>query len=200
MTRCRASPATASRCACRKATTSPNGRRLREVSRAFLDALGADLAGRRSHARRLPPQAQALHRRPARRSRLRLPDLPQRRQRHGRRADARQYPPRRGAGRLHRLLGRRAVCPPGLHDRGHARAHSVLFWDTSSAPAGGGLHSHQCRLDRRSWKRPDSSAKAMRGLICASTASGRIICSTRGSRTTAISCFRCLGLATLALL
>ena len=147
-------------------------------------ALGADLAGRRSHARRLPPPAQALCRGPAQRSRLCLPDLPQRRQRPGRRADARQYPPRRRAGRLHRLLDRRAVCAQGLHDRGGARAGPVLFRHAAAASARGGLHSRQCRLDPACWKRPVSSARAMRAAICASTGSGRIICSMRGSRTT----------------
>ena len=126
------------------------------------DALGADLAGRRSHPRRLPPAPQALCRGSAQRSRLCLPDLPQRRQCAGRRADARQYPPRRRAGRLHRLLDRRALRPQGLHDRGGARADPVLFRHAAAASPGGGLHSGQCRLDPPAWKRPAFSARAMR--------------------------------------
>ena len=156
---------------------------LREAEPRLPGALGADLAGRRSHPRRLPPAAQALRRGSAQRSRLRLPHLPQRRQCAGRRADARQYPPRRRASRLHRLLGRRAVRPQGLHDRGDARAGPVLFRHAAAASPGGGLHSGQCRLDPPAWRRPAFSARAMRAAISASTGYGRTTCSMRGSRT-----------------
>ena len=55
--------------------------------------------------------------------------------------DARQYPPRRRAGRHHRLLDRRALRAPGLHDRGDARRSS---------------RSASARCGCTGWRRPAS--------------------------------------------
>ncbi len=143
------------------------------------DAVGADLAGRRSHAAGVPPAIAALCRGRADRSGLSVLPVPDRGQRPGRRARACQHSPRRRAGRQPRLLGRRAVYPPRLHDGGGAGAR--FRWRSTCCG---------CTVSRRpasrpisprsvSWKRPASGARAMPGPISASTASGRTICFTR---------------------
>ena len=91
---------------------------LRDGEPRFPDAVGAVLAGRRSHPRRLPPPAQALRRGLADRPVLRVLRLSQAGQRAGRRSDARQHPPRRRPGRQHRLLDGGAVRALRPHDRG----------------------------------------------------------------------------------
>ncbi len=67
----------------------------------------------------------------------------------------------------HRLLDRRALCPPGLHDGGGARAHPVQLRDAAAAPAGGGLHPEQHRLGRACWRRPAFTREGYaRGYLC----------------------------------
>ena len=146
----------------------------------FPHAVGADLAGRRSDPRRVPAPHQALCRGSADRPGLRLPDRPQFRRRAGRRPDAGQYPPRRRPGRQPRLLDGPAVRAPRLHDGGGARRHSVRLRHAAAASPRSGLHSDQCRLDPAFGENRLRRAKAMRGNICASTASGRITCSMPG--------------------
>ena len=79
-----------------------------------------------------------------------------------------------------RLLDRRALRAAGLHDGGGARAHPVCVSDAAAAPARGGLHPDQQPPRSGCWRRPASSARAMRASISASTASGRTTCCMRG--------------------
>ena len=105
-------------------------RRMGGAARAqprFPHAVGADLAGRRPHPRRLPPAAQALCRGPAGGPLLCVLHRAQAGGRAGRRPDARQHPPRRRPGRQHRLLDGRALRAPRPHDRGAAGARPVRF-------------------------------------------------------------------------
>ena len=171
-------------------------------------AVGADMAGRRSHARVLSPAHQALFRGPARRSRLSVLYFPQARQCPRRRPHARQCAARLRAGRQPRLLDGRELCPPGLHDRGGTRHDSVRLRYAAAAPDRGRLHSGEIWPRSGSSRRPDFSARDLPANICASTASGRTTCSMPASRTTLNqSCARLdqgarerLGVATVPLL
>ena len=115
--RCRPSRATASTCARRRCPTTANGRRLREASRAFLTpwepTWPADDLTRAAFRRRLRRYAEDQ------RTDTSYPFFLFRksRRRAGRRADARQYPPRRRAGRQPRLLDRRALRAARPDDR-----------------------------------------------------------------------------------
>ena len=121
---------------------------LREASRDFLTPVGADLAGRRPHAAaRSAAASSAMPRTSAATRPMPFFIFRKRRQCAGRRAHARQHPPRRRAGRQPRLLDGRALCPPGLHDGGGAGAHAVRVRHAAAAPARGRLHPDQCRLD-----------------------------------------------------
>ena len=82
----------------------------------FSHSLGADMAGRRSDSRLLPPPPQALFRGHARRLRLSVSAVPQGRQCAARRHHADQYPPRRRAIGQPRLLDRRSFRASGLYD------------------------------------------------------------------------------------
>ena len=147
-------------------------------------ALGADLAGRRSDPRVVPPPHQALLRGPAQRPRLSVLHLPQARQRSGRRPDARQYPPRLRPGRQPRLLDGRGACAAGLHDGGGQRASFPFAFGTLR------LHRIEAACipanvaSIRLLERPASGARALPGNICASTGSGRTTCCMPASRTT----------------
>ncbi len=149
---------------------------LREYSRELPDAVGADLAVRRSDPLRLPAAPAPLCRGHRRRPVLSVHRVPGIRRRDDRRRHAGQCPPRHRAGRHHRLLGRATPRPSRLHDGGAAGAAAVAVRRTQSAPHRGRLHSLQCAVDPGAGEMRLRPARAWRGAISASMASGRTTC------------------------
>ena len=86
---------------------------LREAEPRISHAVGADLAGRRSQPQRVPPPHPALCRGPAHRPAYAFLIFRRADGSAGRRADARQYPARRRAGRQPRLLDGAAYARSG---------------------------------------------------------------------------------------
>jgi predicted Zn-dependent peptidase len=111
------------------------------------DAVGADLAVRRSDPHRLPAAPAPLCRGYRRRSLLSVPGIPGNRRGDDRRRHAGERPPRHRAGRHHRLLGRAAPCASRLHDGGAAGAAAVAVRRAQPASRRGRLHPDQCAVD-----------------------------------------------------
>ena len=155
---------------------------LREASRAFLTPWEPTWPADDLSRARVPPPAAALCRGPALRPVLCVLPVPQERPRAGRRADARQCPPRRRAGRQPRLLDRRAVRAARADDRGGAGAGAVRVRLAAAAPARGRLHSVQRGLDPAAGKGRLRARGLCAANISASTGCGRTTCCSRALR------------------
>ena len=122
---------------------------LREGSREFLKPWSQP--GRpTTDPERLPAPHQALRRRPAHRSGLRIYHRAQHRRCAARRFDPCQHPPRRRPGRQRRLLDGAAFHTPRPHVGGGARGDPVRFRHAAVGIAGSRLHPDECGLDAAS--------------------------------------------------
>ena len=147
------------------------------------DAVGADLAGRRPDAHRLPPPHPPLPCRGPRGPRLSVLHLPADRLRAARRDHAFQRHARHDADGDARLLDGRAARQPRPHDERGQGARALRLQRASPASPGGRLPAAQCRLDAASSRRSASAARGWRAASSASTAAGRTTSSSRSSPT-----------------
>ena len=149
---------------------------LREHEPGIPDAVGADLAVRRSYPLGLPAAVTPLCRRRRCRQILSIHRVPGIRRCDDRRRHPGQRPPRHRAGRHDRILGRAAACASRLHDGGATGAAAVAVRRTQSSPHRGRLHSLATCRRSGYWRSAALTARGWRGVISASMASGRTTC------------------------
>ena len=130
-------------CARRKCPTIPDWAELRAASRDFLTPWeplwAADELPRSSFRRRVRHYLRDLREDMG----YALFIFCANRRRARRRSDALQCAPRGDPGLYARLLGRRAVCPPGLYDGGRSRCYPFRVRFARTAPARGCVSSRQ---------------------------------------------------------
>ncbi len=117
-------------CGCRAWPISRNGRLARRKPR-LSGALGAGLAGRRSHPRRLSPPPPPLRARPARGKRLRVSGLPEKRSHDARRATLTNLRRARAGGKP-RLLDGQALCRKRLYERRNRGTTAICAFDAAA--------------------------------------------------------------------